>query len=203
MMVVVPSLFRPAIAAGSLSQSTQPTIAVGGIALLRPWVLDDAAAAVEAFDDPAIRRWHVGRADSIDEARDLIAHWQSGWPNEAEANWALVDANTDGLLGRVALKGLELLDASAEVAYWMCPASRGWGLCTRAVAALSEWAFREAGFHRLELEHSTQNLPSCRVAIKAGFREEGIRRSAALHADGWHDMHVHARLTDDAALSHT
>jgi RimJ/RimL family protein N-acetyltransferase len=33
---------------------------------------------------------------------------------------------------------------------------------------------------------------SCRAAEKAGYPAEGTRRSAALHPDGWHDMHVHA-----------
>ncbi|WP_280249364.1 GNAT family N-acetyltransferase [Nocardia abscessus] len=33
-----------------------------------------------------------------------------------------------------------------------------------------------------------------RAAVKAGFALEGVERSAALHADGWHDMHVHARI---------
>lgn len=165
-------------------------------AALRPWRLEDAAATVEAFDGQAIRRWHVNRADSVDEARELITHWQSGWGNESEGNWAIVDAG-GVLLGRIALKDLDLLDARADVAYWMCPASRSRGLCTRAVIALSDWAFGDAGFHRLQLDHSTANPASCRVAAKAGFLDEGIRRSAALHADGWHDMHVHALLRTD------
>jgi RimJ/RimL family protein N-acetyltransferase len=194
----MPELFPPAIAAGALSRSAQPTIAVGGAALLRPWVVNDAAAMVQAFDDPAIRRWHVQRADSIAEARDLVEYWRSGWPKESEANWAIVDPDADTLLGRIALKGVDLMDARAGVAYWMCPASRGRGLCPQAVVALSEWAFLTAGFHRLHLEHSTHNVASCRVAVKAGFREEGTSREAALHADGWHDMHVHARLAGDA-----
>jgi ribosomal-protein-alanine N-acetyltransferase len=42
------------------------------------------------------------------------------------------------------------------------------------------------------------NVASCRVAASAGFWEEGLRRGAALHADGWHDMHVHALLAVDA-----
>ena len=198
----MPELFPPALPAGSLSRSAPPTIAVADVALLRPWYPHDAAALVAAFDDAAIRRWHVKRADSIDEARDLIDHWQSGWPSESEGNWAIVDPSSDALLGRIALKDLDLHDATAEVAYWMTPASRGRGVCPRSVVALSEWAFRELGLHRLDLEHSTQNLPSCRVAVKAGFAEEGVRRSAALHADGWHDMHLHARLADDAHVAH-
>jgi RimJ/RimL family protein N-acetyltransferase len=65
---------------------------------------------------------------------------------------------------------------------------------------LCRWAFEEAGFHRMGLEHSIGNPASSRVAVKAGFREEGIRRGAGLHADGWHDMHVHARLADDVRI---
>jgi RimJ/RimL family protein N-acetyltransferase len=185
------------MAEGALSGSPQPTISVGGVATLRPWVADDATATVTAFNDPAIRRWHVTRADTIDESLDLIEHWQRGWARETEANWAIVDAESDELLGRLALKGVDLHDATAGVAYWMCPAARGRGLCTRAVIALSDWAFRDAGFHRLELAHSTRNPASCRVALKAGFADEGVRREAALHADGWHDMHAHARLSGD------
>jgi ribosomal-protein-alanine N-acetyltransferase len=48
---------------------------------------------------------------------------------------------------------------------------------------LCRWAFEEAGFHRMGLEHSIGNPASSRVAVKAGFREEGIRRGAGLHAD--------------------
>ncbi|HVB43153.1 MAG TPA: GNAT family protein [Streptosporangiaceae bacterium] len=46
--------------------------------------------------------------------------------------------------------------------------------------------------------HSTMNPASCRVAGNAGFAYEGTKRREALHRDGWHDMHLHARLADDA-----
>jgi RimJ/RimL family protein N-acetyltransferase len=42
------------------------------------------------------------------------------------------------------------------------------------------------------------NAESCQVALKAGFALEGTARSALLHTDGWHDMHVHARLRPTA-----
>jgi len=54
----------------------------------------------------------------------------------------------------------------------------------------------DRGLRRLELEHSTLNPASCRVAEKAGFTLEGTRHGAARHADGHHDMHVHVRLAD-------
>ena len=46
--------------------------------------------------------------------------------------------------------------------------------------------------------HSVANHASCRVATKSGFPLEGTHRRALLHTDGWHDMHLHARLRDDA-----
>ena len=56
------------------------------------------------------------------------------------------------------------------------------------------WAFETLGLHRIEVDHSVENPASCRVATRAGFRLEGTKRGDALHADGWHDMHLHARV---------
>ena len=67
----------------------------------------------------------------------------------------------------------------------------------RALRAATAWMFGEAGFHRLELMHSTLNEASCRVAHRAGYRVEGTQRDQGLRADGWHDTHLHARLGTD------
>ncbi|GGP14410.1 hypothetical protein GCM10012278_70100 [Nonomuraea glycinis] len=70
-------------------------------------------------------------------------------------------------------------------------------MASRALTALSVWALGEAGFHRLHLDHSTRNHASCRVAVRSGFRLEGTKRSDAVHADGRHDMQLHARIRGD------
>jgi ribosomal-protein-alanine N-acetyltransferase len=64
----------------------------------------------------------------------------------------------------------------------------------RALTVVTDWAFGSFGLHRIVVEHSTRNPASCRVAEGAGYPLEGTQRSAALHADGWHDMHLHARI---------
>jgi [ribosomal protein S5]-alanine N-acetyltransferase len=165
----------------------------GGM-LLRPWSLGDAQAVMDAYQDDAIQRWHVRRADSLAETREWIASWRGGWAAETGAHWAVVDAESDVLLGRAALKHLKFADGTAEVAYWTVPAARGRGACPRAVDAMTSWAFGAAGFHRLDLEHAMANAASCRVAEKTGFAVEGVRRSAWLLTDGRHDVHAHARL---------
>lgn len=56
---------------------------------------------------------------------------------------------------------------------------------------------RRHGLNRLELAHSVHNDASCRVAANASYALEGTKRAEGLHADGWHDMHLHARLRAD------
>ncbi len=70
-------------------------------------------------------------------------------------------------------------------------------MASRALTTLSVWALGETRFHRLYLDHSTRNKASCRVAVKAGFLLEGTKRSDAIHSDGRHDMHLHARIRGD------
>ncbi len=181
-----------AVAPGSLSTTVQPTVDAGGGLRLRPFTDDDADALVRAYTDPAIQRWHrrsLSHAEALEWIRGrAFARWQC----ETGAEWAAVDAQ-GALVGRVGLPVLHLDEGLAEVGYWVLPEGRGRGVAGRALTAMTDWLFA-LGLHRIELMHSVHNEPSCRVAVKNGFELEGVRRSALLHLDGWHDMHLHARL---------
>jgi RimJ/RimL family protein N-acetyltransferase len=93
-------------------------LTAGSGVLLRPWSPGDAQAVMDAYQNEAIRRWHVQRTDSLAEAREWIAGWQGGWAAETGAHWAVADAESGILLGRAALKHLRFSDGTADVAYW-------------------------------------------------------------------------------------
>jgi RimJ/RimL family protein N-acetyltransferase len=190
----MPRLIAPVVLAGSLSNVGQPVLRAGDL-LLRPWVEADADVLLTAFADPAIQQWHARRVESRQEAVELIASYDQGWRKEITAHWAITGP---AVLGKVALRVIDLDEGSAEIAYWVMPAARGRGTAVQAVVALTRWALDDLGLHRLDLHHSVANTASCRVAEKAGYAYEGIKRSACLHADGWHDMHLHARVQGDA-----
>ncbi|MGA4843020.1 GNAT family N-acetyltransferase [Streptomyces sp. G45] len=179
---------------GTFAERDQPALPASGGLRLRPWDPEDAPAVYAAFQDPLLQRWHARVADSVDEARAWIETWREEWYEEKSAQWAVVDADSDAVLGRVALRMIALGDGQAEMAYWTAPGARGRGVASRGVQALTSWALDEVGLHRLELTHSTENEASCRVALRAGYAAEGTKRSALLHEDGWHDMHLHARI---------
>ncbi|MGW2858193.1 GNAT family N-acetyltransferase [Streptomyces sp. NPDC001205] len=188
----------PAIPTGALSASAQPSLSASGSdVLLRPWEAMDAPALLRAFQDPSIQHWHTHHVTSQEEAQEWIAASHRSWQQEQAAQWAITLADGGEVLGRIALRWMDLLHGLAECAYWVLPNARGMGLAPRALAVLAGWALFEAGFHRLELAHAVSNEASCRVATKTGFVFEGTRRSAHLQSDGWHDMHLHARLQSD------
>ncbi|MGW6544580.1 GNAT family N-acetyltransferase [Streptomyces massasporeus] len=190
----MPFLISPVLTAGTLAERPQPTLPADGRLVLRPWEAGDAAAVYEVFQDPVMHQWHARAAASVAEVGGWIHAWQQAWQEEREAHWAVADAESGVLLGRVALRELRLADGTAEVAYWTVPAARGRGVAVRATNALTHWALDETGFHRLELLHAVRNEASCRVASRTGFALEGTKLRAALQPDGWHDMHLHARV---------
>jgi RimJ/RimL family protein N-acetyltransferase len=136
--------------------------------------------------------------DSDDEARAWVTGWVRRWADETDASWAIVADDDDRPVGQVGLRTVDLTEATAQLSYWVLPSARGTGIAGRAVRALSRWSFDTLGLNRLSLVHSTSNPASCRVANGAGFGVEGTLRRSLRHADGWHDVHLHARLATDA-----
>ncbi|ALO10329.1 Acetyltransferase [Streptomyces venezuelae] len=188
----------PVLPAGAVAGSPQPELAADGGLVLRPWVDADVPVFLAAYRDPAIRRWHTRRPASEDAVRAWFDGYRRDWERERGGHWAVVAAGTGEVLGRIALRGMDFDDGLADCAYWVLPAARGARVASRALTALSAWALDDIGFHRLELDHSTRNEASCRVALASGYAWEGTKRSAALHDDGRHDMHLHARVREDA-----
>ncbi|MFH8883701.1 GNAT family N-acetyltransferase [Streptomyces californicus] len=187
----------PTIPSGRFSGSPQPVLPVpGGGLVLRPWEPDDAAAFLSAYEDVETRRWHTHRPAGEAQVHTWFAAYREDWERERGCHWAVVRGD-GAAVGRMALRRLNLDDGVANAAYWVLPAARGAGVASRALAAVGAWALEEIGFHRVELDHSTRNHASCRVATKAGYRLEGTRRGAAVHDDGRHDMHLHARVRGD------
>jgi RimJ/RimL family protein N-acetyltransferase len=189
----VPSLVTPALLPGSMAALPQPELRTDGL-LLRPWQPSDRPAVVAAYADPAIQRWHC-RSMTDDEAADWIATWPARWRSETGAGWAVLDAGA--VTGQISLRRVDLAEGLAEVSYWVLPGARGRRIAPRALSAVTAWSFATLRMHRVELNHSTANIASCRVAQCAGFPAEGTKRGEARHADGWHDMHLHARLDAD------
>jgi [ribosomal protein S5]-alanine N-acetyltransferase len=186
----VPRVADPVVTPGAMSAREQPTVSQNGL-VLRPFTLADIPTLVAAYSEASIQQWHVTSLTEV-EAEEWIASRPALWRDEKLANWAVTVDSI--VVGRVGLKSIDLEQGTAEITYWILAEHRRRGYAKRAVEVATCWAFNDLGLHRIELTHSTQNLPSCRVAEASGYALEGTKRLAGLHADGLHDMHLHARI---------
>jgi RimJ/RimL family protein N-acetyltransferase len=177
-----------------MRETDQPTFRNVFALTLRPWTTSDVSEVMRAFSDPQIRHWHMRGMASEGDAAEWIASWTERWNDETDGSWAVTDAASSDLLGQVALRSVNLEFGFGQITYWVLPDARNQGVATRAASELSRWGFQDLGLHRLTINHSSANDASCNVAVKAGFTLEGIQRSALLHDDGWHDMHLHAHV---------
>ncbi|MFF9851476.1 GNAT family N-acetyltransferase [Streptomyces litmocidini] len=186
----------PVVPPGRMKQTRQPDFTLPGNMHLRPWQESDAQILVQSCLDPDIQHWNRPGRLTTDTAREKIERWKLRWQDEEAAIWAVTPAD-DAPVGLIGLADLDLPGGSGEFVYWLLPAGRGRGAMVNATLAVSRWAFDTLGLHRLRITHSVNNTASCRVATQAGFAWEGTMRSALLHADGWHDEHLHARIQGD------
>jgi RimJ/RimL family protein N-acetyltransferase len=149
------------------------------VVVLRPWRKSDAAAIVECIDgDGEISRWldQVPQPYTLDDA---LAYIGGRAGNDRETRFAVTDA-AGRVLGSIGASWSEAHDV-AEIGYWIRADARGRGVTTRALRLVTAWALRD-GAARVQLRADVENVPSRRVAEKAGFQLEGVLRSAHWNA---------------------
>ncbi|HET6211241.1 MAG TPA: GNAT family protein [Micromonosporaceae bacterium] len=157
---------------------------------------DDIAAACA---DPSTQQFLHQMPNPYTRA-DALWWINEGVPSAWAAGgtgYVIVDPATDKVIGGTGISRVVAERRQGEVGYWVAPWARRRGVARAATAALADWAFRH-GFARLELLTEPANTPSQRVALAAGFRHEGVRRSAGTgrHGDR-HDLIAWRRLPGD------
>jgi len=101
----------------------------------------------------------------------------------AFAIWLKQDG-VDRFIGQITLGGIVLgAYRGAHIGYWIDQGHANLGYTTRAVKAVTHFAFKELRLHRIEINLRPENHASTKVAEKAGYYFEGIRERY-LHIDG-------------------
>lgn len=93
---------------------------------------------------------------------------------------AFAAVHNQDAIGCVVLKpGRDINRIAAEIGYWLGEPFWGRGIMTRAVSAVTEYAFTELRMVRVYARPLAFNAASARVLEKSGFRLEGILHAAA------------------------
>jgi ribosomal-protein-serine acetyltransferase len=87
----------------------------------------------------------------------------------------LVDGRIAGIAG---YHGVDWVNRTTSLGYWLAADREGQGTMTAAVAALARHALDGWGLNRIELRAGVENRRSRALAERLGFREEATMRRA-------------------------
>ncbi len=137
----------------------------------------------------------VQQTQSIADTVDFLARAREAFVRGQAVHGGIWFENE--LVGLVALEVKRPADQVAHIGYWISGRTEGKGVMTRALTAFVAYSFREWRLHRLEIYCATENVRSCRVAERAGFRKEGTLRGARKVNGEFLDMNLYALLLPD------
>lgn len=135
-----------------------------------------------------LRKWlpWVDAMQKATEYKPIIAMWFK--------QFQIQDGFQGGIYYRgklVGVAGFHAIDwenRKTSIGYWLAEDHQGYGIMTRVVEKLVDFAFDEYHLNRVEIRCGVNNLQSRAIPERLGFVEEGIIREAEYLYDHFHDL---------------
>jgi len=152
-------------------------------------------------------------------SRDFLTPWEPSWPSDALTRAAFrrriaryaMDWRTDQgyslfiyrrgdnvLVGGVGLSNVRRgVAETGSLGYWIGERYARQGFMAEALRLILDFAFNRLRLHRVEAACLPTNIPSKRLLLKIGFREEGYAREYLCIDNKWQDHVLFAMLKDE------
>ena len=143
--------------------------------LLRPWVVDDAEAALAVFGDEQVSRWlapAVSRVPDVETMREQLARWAAERVELPLGRWALEVVESRGLAGGVALLPLPPDNIDLEIGWQLAPGAWCQGFAAEAGHAVARYAF-ESGVDEIFAVVRPRNERGAATARRVGMEWVG------------------------------
>jgi [ribosomal protein S5]-alanine N-acetyltransferase len=158
-------------------------------------------------------------ADLRAESRLFLAPWEPSWPSDALGRAAFrrriaryaMDWRTDQgyslflyrrgddvLLGGIGLSNVRRgVAETGSLGYWIGERFARQGYMAEALRLTLDFSFLRLRLHRVEAACLPTNVPSRRLLLKVGFREEGYAQKYLCIDGKWQDHVLFAMLRED------
>ena len=142
---------------------------------LRELEVADAEVLLEMLvrDRAFLDQWEPTRPDTFYKLETHQRRLEMLQSDENFADFGIFLSAGDELVGRLQLSGISRGPfQNAYLGYFVSERHNGRGYATEAVSAVLAWGDAELGRRQTVCLISPDNLPSLRVAAKAGYREQ-------------------------------
>lgn len=135
---------------------------------------------------------------TLEAQSDIIRQWSDERNQDHRYAFGIFLAETDELIGQISL--FNVIRGPVQkgtMGYCLDQGHNGKGYASEAVRLIVNFAFKEAGLHRIEAGVMPRNGGSMRVLEKAGFRPEGLARKNVKINGVWEDHQMFSLLDED------
>ncbi|MGI9276767.1 MAG: GNAT family N-acetyltransferase [Endozoicomonas sp.] len=131
---------------------------------------------------------------TVEHARAWIQHIKE---HEPDTRFVIANARNEAIGEIGFVIQLDVHRYTAEIGYWLSEDHWGSGVMSKALAEVSQYAFREKGLVRLFADVQEKNEGSSRVLEKCGYQLEGVFRKHIYKEDQHSDQYVYALVRKD------
>lgn len=133
---------------------------------------------------------------AVEETEKFVRESIENRENKKEFNFAIFDFET--FCGLVSLNRFDELNKIFNLGYWIRISSQNRGIASEAAYLLAKTAFEDfTELNRIEIVAATENIPSRKVAEKAGAKFEGILRKRLKIGERIHDAALFSYVRED------
>lgn len=113
------------------------------------------------------------------------------------ARWGIVLKDIKELVGTCGIYGWNKIARRAEIGYDLDPKQWGKGIMTEALRAILRYGFEEMNLNRIQAIIDTENNRSLNLALRLGFRNEGVLRQRTQFKGGFRDDAIYSLLKQE------
>jgi [ribosomal protein S5]-alanine N-acetyltransferase len=143
--------------------------------------LSDAKRLYEILNNPNFIYFNVKPKSIEDEKKWLGKNIKRG---KDVLNWHYGILYGGKLVGGIGININPRRKFIAEIGYFLDEAFWGKGIMTKAVKLVEKEGFKKFGLSRIEILMKPENKASEKVAIKNGYKKEGLLKKAVMGRDG-------------------
>lgn len=140
------------------------------------------AALLETWE--SLRQWMPwagGEKPTVEESEANVRNAYTKFLTREDLRLSLFLKGTETLVGGSGLHRIDWSVPKFEIGYWVRKRYEGHGYITEAVAGISDFAIRELGAKRIEIQCDALNERSAAVPRRLGFNLEGILKNDDRH----------------------
>lgn len=170
--------------------------------ILRPFSAADVPALRAYLTDPAVTSQTNYELRSPRDVEMLVQYYTHAYSRHTDVRWAIVDRETQALVGSCGLSSINERHRRAEIGYDLAPDHWGKGIATEAVTRVLQFAFEELGLNRIEASVMSGNQAAERVLTRLGFQREGVLRQYKVSRGVARDYTLYSLLRDEWLAAH-